>query len=127
MSNETLVNVVVAIVAIAFDVFVFVLTMRKTRDHARHMKTLGRVSITQVLFYDGECHKPIKLTVELRHTYLCRLRFYPLPVSFILPESRPNNNVSHSAVGTTQILHTIFNIVSVMAHVPRHYSPHFQI
>lgn len=39
-----------------FDIFVFVLTIRKTREHSRYMKTLGHGSITHTLLHDGKYH-----------------------------------------------------------------------
>lgn len=41
-------------IGLMFDIFVFALTVKKTRDHAKQMKSMGCRSITQTLFHDGE-------------------------------------------------------------------------
>lgn len=46
-------NTVIPTLGITFDIFLFALTVRKTRDQAKAMKDLGRVSIAHALLDDG--------------------------------------------------------------------------
>ena len=43
----------VLFIALAFDAFIFALTLKKTFHHAMEMKRLGELSIAQVILRDG--------------------------------------------------------------------------
>lgn len=54
--------------ALAFDTFIFVMTLGKTYHHVRELRRLGRTGIAVVLLRDGECrllHSIISLVLEI--------------------------------------------------------------
>ncbi|EIM85223.1 uncharacterized protein STEHIDRAFT_157871 [Stereum hirsutum FP-91666 SS1] len=55
-TKDNAVNTVIPTLGITFDIFLFALTVRKTRDQAKAMKDLGRVSIAHALLDDGFFH-----------------------------------------------------------------------
>ncbi|EIM81570.1 uncharacterized protein STEHIDRAFT_114986 [Stereum hirsutum FP-91666 SS1] len=44
---------IIPLLGLAFDTFIFVLTQKKTQDHAAEMRRLGHSSVTQLIWRDG--------------------------------------------------------------------------